>query len=45
VLFVAGPSPAAFVAAGAAWLVVALGAFLLAWRAGAGADEEQGPNA
>jgi uncharacterized membrane protein (GlpM family) len=44
-LFVAGPSPAAFVAASAAWTVVAVGAFLIAWRAGAGADEEQGKDA
>jgi uncharacterized membrane protein (GlpM family) len=41
-LFAAGPSVAAFLAAAAAWLVVALGVFLIAWRVGAGADEDQG---
>lgn len=44
-LFVSGPSPAAFVAATAAWVLVALGAFLIAWRIGAGADEDQGRHA
>jgi uncharacterized membrane protein (GlpM family) len=44
-LFTVSPSPAAFVAASAAWAVVALGAFLIAWRAGAGADEDQGRHA
>lgn len=41
-LFEAGPSAAAFVSAAAAWIVVALGVFLIAWRVGAGADEDQG---
>jgi hypothetical protein len=44
-LFVTGPSPAAFVAAAVAWTLVALGVFLVAWRVGAGADEDQGKDA
>lgn len=41
-LFARGPSAATFAAATAAWAIVALGAFLVAWRVGAGADEHQG---